>query len=186
MGKMQEVRIHGYGGQGTVTMADLIAYAELLMGREIQTLPSFGMERRGSPVQTSMRLSDEEILIRSNVHTPGYLAVLNEKLVGVAMGEGHADRAHVVVNRSTSRSGSDWPDYGEEVSFYVIDAVEIARSNDLELMGQPLINIPMFGAMARILGIPKEFIEASIKHKWPKGDISHSVKGAERGYEEVM
>jgi pyruvate ferredoxin oxidoreductase gamma subunit len=133
-----------------------------------------------------MRLSDEEILIRSNVHTPGYLAVLNEKLVGIALGEGHADRAQVVVNRSASRSGSDWPDYGAGISFHEIDAAEIARSHDLELMGQPLINVPMFGAMARILGIPKELIETSIKHKWPKGDVSRSVKCAERGYEEVM
>jgi pyruvate ferredoxin oxidoreductase gamma subunit len=182
---MQEVRIHGYGGQGTVTLADLLAYAELLMGREIQTLPSFGMERRGSPVQTSMRLSDEEILIRSNVHTPGYLAVLNEKLVDAALREGHAEQAQVVVNRSATRSGSDWPDYGEGVRFYGIDAAEIARGSGLSLMGQPLINIPMFGAMARILGIPKELIRASIEHKWPKTDVDSSVTGAERGYEEV-
>jgi pyruvate ferredoxin oxidoreductase gamma subunit len=182
---MQEIRIHGYGGQGTVTMADLLAYAELLMGREIQTLPSFGMERRGSPVQTSMRLSDEEILIRSNVHTPGYLAVLNEKLIGIALGEGHADLARVVVNRSAARSGSDWPDYGAGVSFHEIDAAEIARLNGLALMGQPLINVPMFGAMARILGIPKELLKASIEHKWPKIDVGRSVSGAERGYEEV-
>jgi pyruvate ferredoxin oxidoreductase gamma subunit len=186
MGKMQEIRIHGYGGQGTVTMADLLAYAALLIGREIQTLPSFGMERRGSPVQTSMRLSDEEILIRSNVHTPGYLAVLSEKLVGIAMGEGHAEQAHVVVNRSAARIESAWPDYGAGVSFHGIDAVEIARLNGLELMGQYLINVPMFGAMARILGIPRELIKASIEHKWPKTDVSRSVRGAERGYEEVM
>ena len=47
---MTEVRIHGRGGQGVVTAADLIAYAAFTDGHHAQAFPSFGSERTGAPV----------------------------------------------------------------------------------------------------------------------------------------
>ena len=44
-----EVRIHGRGGQGVVTAAELLSVAAFLDGHEAQAFPSFGSERMGAP-----------------------------------------------------------------------------------------------------------------------------------------
>ena len=47
---MFQVRIHGRGGQGVVTAAELLSVAAFLEGKHAQAFPSFGSERTGSPV----------------------------------------------------------------------------------------------------------------------------------------
>jgi pyruvate ferredoxin oxidoreductase gamma subunit len=47
---MFEVRIHGRGGQGVVTAAELLSVAAFLEGKHAQAFPSFGSERMGAPV----------------------------------------------------------------------------------------------------------------------------------------
>ena len=59
---MTEVRIHGRGGQGVVTAADLIAYAAFTDGHHAQAFPSFGSERTGAPVVSYCRIADKEML----------------------------------------------------------------------------------------------------------------------------
>jgi pyruvate ferredoxin oxidoreductase gamma subunit len=44
------VRIHGRGGQGVVTAAELLSAAAFLDGAHAQAFPSFGSERTGAPV----------------------------------------------------------------------------------------------------------------------------------------
>jgi pyruvate ferredoxin oxidoreductase gamma subunit len=44
------VRIHGRGGQGVVTAAELLSVAAFAEGRHSQAFPSFGSERMGAPV----------------------------------------------------------------------------------------------------------------------------------------
>ncbi|MFN3407015.1 MAG: 2-oxoacid:acceptor oxidoreductase family protein, partial [Caldimicrobium sp.] len=46
---MIEIRLHGRGGQGGVTSAELIAIAAITQGKYAQAFPSFGPERRGAP-----------------------------------------------------------------------------------------------------------------------------------------
>ena len=47
---MFQVRIHGRGGQGVVTAAELLSVAAFTEGRQAQAFPSFGSERTGAPV----------------------------------------------------------------------------------------------------------------------------------------
>ncbi|MCL1918329.1 MAG: 2-oxoacid:acceptor oxidoreductase family protein [Peptococcaceae bacterium] len=183
---MLEIRIHGHGGQGTVTLAELIAYAQMKMGRHVQTLPFFGMERRGAPVKTAMRLSDEEILLKSQVYKPHVLVLLSEGLESGAVQQGLHKQGVVLVNRACVAERS-----GENVAANVpgcnpsVDAWGIARACELVLMGQPLINVPMFGAVSRLLGISPQAVTESIEYKWPAGSEA-SVRAALRGYEEVQ
>lgn len=54
---MLELRINGFGGQGSVTLAHLLAQAALENGEQGQALPFFGVERRGAPVRAAVRMS---------------------------------------------------------------------------------------------------------------------------------
>jgi pyruvate ferredoxin oxidoreductase gamma subunit len=55
---MHEVRIHGRGGQGVVTAAELLSVAAFAEGRHAQAFPTFGSERTGAPVVSFCRLSE--------------------------------------------------------------------------------------------------------------------------------
>ena len=61
---MFEVRIHGRGGQGVVTAAELLSIAAFNEGRHAQAFPSFGSERTGAPVVAFCRIGDSEIRSR--------------------------------------------------------------------------------------------------------------------------
>ena len=52
------VRIHGRGGQGVVTAAELLASAAFADGLEAQAFPSFGSERMGAPVIAFCRVDE--------------------------------------------------------------------------------------------------------------------------------
>ena len=47
---MFQIRIHGRGGQGVVTAAEMLSVAAFEEGRHAQAFPSFGSERMGAPV----------------------------------------------------------------------------------------------------------------------------------------
>jgi hypothetical protein len=55
-GNMIEIRLHGRGGQGAVTSAELLALAAIHEGKYAQAFPSFGPERRGAPVVAFCRI----------------------------------------------------------------------------------------------------------------------------------
>ena len=57
---MFQVRLHGRGGQGAVTTAELLSVAGFSEGRYTQAFPSFGSERMGAPVVSFCRFVDEE------------------------------------------------------------------------------------------------------------------------------
>ena len=68
---MFEVRIHGRGGQGVVTAAELLAAAAFTEGRHAQAFPSFGSERMGAPVMSFCRIDDKPIRTREPVIESG-------------------------------------------------------------------------------------------------------------------
>ena len=79
--KMQEIRFHGRGGQGTVVASILLAKAFFKAGYDVQTFPLFGVERRGAPVEAYLRLDKQKILTRNNVYTPDHVVVQDAKLL---------------------------------------------------------------------------------------------------------
>ena len=61
---MFQVRIHGRGGQGVVSGAEMLSVAAFLEGRHAQAFPSFGSERMGAPVMAFCRIDDREVRLR--------------------------------------------------------------------------------------------------------------------------
>ena len=81
---MMQIRIHGRGGQGVVAMAEILAIAFFDNGQIAQAFPHFGVERSGAPIQSFVRVSDQEISSREHVYEPDILVVLDDSLIGKA------------------------------------------------------------------------------------------------------
>ncbi len=155
---MLEMRIHGYGGEGIVTLAELIATAAMKTGKKVQTLPHFGVERRGAPVKALVRLSDAPIYVHSQSYQPDILLVLNIKLLDLALSQGISEQGTVITNCA----------HAVEVPYPSkhIDATGIAMAEKLMAGSVPFINIPLAGAMCAHLGIPFAKMRETIETKW--------------------
>ena len=77
---MFQVRIHGRGGQGVVTAAEMLSVAAFLEGKHAQAFPSFGSERMGAPVVAFCRIADKEIRLREPIQTPDAVIVQDPTL----------------------------------------------------------------------------------------------------------
>ena len=91
---MLQIRIHGRGGQGVVTAAELLSIAAFEQGRHAHAFPSFGSERTGAPVVAFCRIDDSEIRLREPILAPDVLK--SWRRVSRSLGEGIArcDQRH--------------------------------------------------------------------------------------------
>src|SRR5512144_1227565 len=98
---MFQVRIHGRGGQGAVTAAEMLSIAAFLEGRHAQAFPSFGSERSGAPVISFCRIDEREIRSREPISRPDALIILDPTLLHqVDVFGGVAEDGYVLINSS--------------------------------------------------------------------------------------
>ena len=148
---MFEVRIHGRGGQGVVTAAELLSVAAFDEGRHAQAFPSFGSERTGAPVVAFCRIADREIRVREPVVLPDAVVVQDATLLNqVDVFAGLKPEGYVLVNSplTVSQLGLDDLDDGSR-RMMTIPATEIAR----EHIGRPVTNLVMLGGLAAFTGL---------------------------------
>ncbi|MBV8440857.1 MAG: 2-oxoacid:acceptor oxidoreductase family protein [Hyphomicrobiales bacterium] len=102
---MFEVRIHGRGGQGVVSAAEMLSVAAFLEGKHAQAFPSFGSERTGAPVVAFCRIADKEIRVREPIQTPDALIVQDPTLFkALDVTEGLKSDGYLLVNTARSIS----------------------------------------------------------------------------------
>ena len=51
----------GFGGQGVMSMGQLLTYAGMIEGKEVSWLPSYGPEMRGGTANCSVTVSDKPV-----------------------------------------------------------------------------------------------------------------------------
>ncbi len=175
---MLEIRIHGRGGQGVVTLAELLAKAAIKEGQEVQTLPFFGVERRGAAVKAAVRIDSRPIKVRSLSYEPDILVLMHQNLLSIGLAEGLASDAFIVSNGENPLlvSQNQW----------LVNAVEIALRNDLVFGGEPFINVPMLGALTRILDISFSMVEDTIREQWTGKKAVPNIAAAREAYETVQ
>src|SRR3974390_3604769 len=100
---MFQVRIHGRGGQGVVTGAEMLSMAAFYEGRHAQAFPSFGRERTGAPVVAFCRISDREIRLREPIQSPDALIVQDPTLFkALDVTDGLKNDGYLIVNTARS------------------------------------------------------------------------------------
>jgi pyruvate ferredoxin oxidoreductase gamma subunit len=147
-----EIRWHGRGGQGAVTSAELLAKAAINEGKYAQAFPAFGAERRGAPVLAFDRISSETpIRVRAEITSPNVVVVLDSSLLRVVnVTAGLNEKGTLVINSPKALSEVK-ADFGNKWRLAVIDATKIAR----EILGVPIVNTTMLGALLKATGIVK-------------------------------
>lgn len=149
---MRELRLHGRGGQGTVIASKLLAVALFLEGRQVQSFPMFGVERRGAPVTAFLRLDDAPILLRCEISAPDELIVLDATLVGATdVTAGLKPGGHILIN--SPLSPEDFPLLSGRFRVSTVDATGIAIRHGLGSPTQPIVNTAILGAFSTDSGL---------------------------------
>jgi pyruvate ferredoxin oxidoreductase gamma subunit len=150
---MTEVRIHGRGGQGVVTAAELLSVAAFTEGRHAQAFPSFGSERTGAPVVSFCRIADRVIRTREPIVRPDALIIQDATLLHqVNVFEGLRPDGYLLVNSAHS---FDELGLGEFVRGFrrerllVVPATELAQKH----LGRPVPNAALLGGFAALTGV---------------------------------
>jgi pyruvate ferredoxin oxidoreductase gamma subunit len=173
---LKEIRIHGRGGQGSVTAAEVLAKAAFKDGLVSQAFPAFGSERMGAPVRAFCRLSDKAIRTRSEIHTPDYCIVQDSTLLDtVNVFEGIKPGGMVVLN-------SEKPETVHVPEGAVLKAVPGTRIA-MEVIGRPIPNMVMLGAFAGTTGlVTLASLKAAIKERFggKVGDLN--AEAVEKAY----
>lgn len=151
---IQEIIISGFGGQGVMSMGQLLTYAGMLEGKNVSWLPSYGPEMRGGTANCSVIISDKPVA--SPVVTEATTVIaMNlpslEKFEDTLIKEGLLIINSSLIDKKAER---------EDVDKYYIPANEIAD----ELGNARVANMILLGAyLAKTKVLKKESIIESLK-----------------------
>ena len=183
---MFQVRIHGRGGQGVVTAAEMLSIAAFEEGRHAQAFPSFGSERTGAPVVAFCRIADREIRLREPIMVPD--AIISQDptllhLVDVFSGLRKDSYLLINTNKSFEQLG-----LGEFVQGWTpgrlctVSATETAVRH----VGRPVPNVPLLAGFAALSGIIRlESVIKAIQEKFSGKVADGNIAAATDAYAQV-
>ena len=169
---MFQIRIHGRGGQGVVSAAEMLSVAAFLEGQYAQAFPSFGSERNGAPVMSFCRIDDKPIRLREPVTEPDALIIQDPTLLHLAgLFDGLSPNGFVLINASELVELPCPPEHR-----LAIPATELA----LEYVRRPVPNAALLGGFAALTGkLQLESIFAAIRGKF-SGEVGERNVAAAR------
>ncbi|HIH90907.1 pyruvate ferredoxin oxidoreductase subunit gamma [Ignicoccus hospitalis] len=178
-----EIRWHGRGGQGAVTASEIVAKAAIAQGKYAQAFPSFGVERRGAPVEAFTRIDEKPIYIRSKIYEPDIIVVLDPSLLGPKLAEGLKEGGMAIVNTEKTPDEVRKLLGREDVKVAVVNATKIA----LETLKRPIVNTAILGAFAKATGlVDLDALLEAVKEKVPPRTVEANLEAVRRAYEEVV
>jgi pyruvate ferredoxin oxidoreductase gamma subunit len=179
---MTEVRLHGRGGQGVVSAAQLIADAAVLEGKYVQAFPEFGAERSGAPIAAYARLSDGPIEIHSFIRNPNVVMVVDRSMAFFKnTTQGLVNDGWFICNYDgspedlRSKLGLD-----PSVKIITLDATGIA----MKCLGKDYPNTPMLGALLKATGIVgADSLEKALGQRFKGKVLAGNQEALKLGYE---
>ncbi len=180
---MTEIRWHGRGGQGVVSVSRLLADAALSEKKYVQSFPEFGPERSGAPVRGFTRISDEPISIHSQIYNPNIIVIVDPTFVNSTVISGLAKNGIIIVNSDRKPEVLKKTLAVNDARVYAVDARRIA----LDVLGRPIYNTAMLGALIKVASITSvESIEKVIRARFPGAMGEKNVEALKRAYAEVV
>ena len=184
---MFQIRIHGRGGQGVVTAAEMLAQAAFYEDKFAQAFPSFGSERMGAPVVAFCRIDDKEIRLREPISEPDALLIQDPTLLHqLDIFSGISPACYVLIN--TTR----------EIDDLAIDAVVTqlhpgrlftlpATDLALKYVGRAVPNAALLGGFAAMSAMVSiESVERAIGSKFSGAVAKGNVMAARESYHHIQ
>lgn len=140
-----KIFIAGFGGQGIISIGQMIAHAGMLEGKEVTFLPSYGPEMRGGTANCTVIVSDAPISCPI-IDQATCLVVMNQPSL-IRFEKIVAPGGDIFVNTSLIKHKVE----REDVTVHNVDSGEIAK----ELGNERAANIVMLGALIKHLEIVK-------------------------------
>ena len=181
---MFQIRIHGRGGQGVVTAAELLSVAAFREGKHAQAFPSFGSERMGAPVVAFCRISGGDIRTREPIDEPDVVVVQDPTLLhSEDVFLGIAADGYVVKNSGKTAAAlglGDLIDRLPEGHVRTVPASELAS----QFTGKPIPNAVLLGAFAALTGqISLTSVQSAIRDRFPGEVGERNMRAAGAAFE---
>lgn len=176
---LEEIIIAGFGGQGVMSMGQLLAYAGMLEGKKVAWIPSYGPEMRGGTANCAVTISDNEI------SSP----LVTEPSVCIVMNKPSLEKFEPAIKTGgllfVNTSLIDAKPKREDIGIYEIEANEIAN----EIGNSKVANMVMLGAVLEIIKAvnPESILESLRKVLPPQRHslIPLNAQALEKGAEVV-
>jgi pyruvate ferredoxin oxidoreductase gamma subunit len=183
---MFQVRVHGRGGQGVVTTAELLSVAAFSEGRHAQAFPTFGSERTGAPVVGFCRIDDRPIRTHEPVASPDAVIIQDATLLHqVEVFDGLAPDGCLLINTSRSLGDLGLDDYAQRFGRHrviTVPATELA----MKYLRRPLPGAVLLAAFAALTGqIRLASVVAAIEERFPGHVAAGNIAAADAAYEMV-
>lgn len=180
---MIQVRIHGRGGQGVVTAAEMLSVAAFDEGRHAQAFPSFGSERMGAPVVAFCRIDDREIRLREPVAEPDALIVQDATLLHqVDLFSGLRPDGWIVINAARDPAALG---IGELTTRFRRERLLTVPATELALrhIGRPIPNTVLLGGFCAASGIVSAgALEQAIRERFSGAVADANVAAAREAH----
>lgn len=181
---MFEIRLHGRGGQGVVTAAELLSMAAFDEGRHAQAFPNFGSERMGAPVTAYCRIDDRPIRLREPILAPDALVIQDPTLLhSVDVFSGLKPEGYILINSTRSFDELGIAEFAARFPpRHVCDlgATDLAMKH----VGRPLPNAALLGGLAAVTGLLDiESVAKAIREKFPGAVGDANVAAAREAYD---
>jgi pyruvate ferredoxin oxidoreductase gamma subunit len=178
---MFEVRIHGRGGQGVVTAAEMLSIAAFQEGHHAQAFPSFGSERTGAPVVAFCRIADREIRLREPIMNPDAVIIQDPTLLRqIDVFGGLKENGFILIN---TKHSFEELGIAEFVRDWPADRLCALPATDLGLkhVGRPVPNVPLLAGFAALSGKLRlesvcKAIEAKFSGKVAQGNVAAATE----------
>ena len=177
---MFEVRIHGRGGQGAVTAAELLSVAAFEEGRWAQAFPSFGSERMGAPVTAFCRVDQAPIRRREPIAEPDAVVVQDPTLLHhVNVFGGLSPDGCVLINSSRGLSELGLDQAPGARRMLTVPASAIARRR----LGKPIPNVALLGGLVALTEVVTlEALGRAILARFPDESAHANLRAAEDAF----
>ena len=182
-----QIRIHGRGGQGVVTAAEMLALAGFMEGHKAQAFPSFGSERTGAPVVAFARLSPTEIRLREPVLEPDVVLIQDRTLLeSVPVFAGLRPDGFVLVNSSQTPEALGLGDLKRQLPAGHVMCVP-ATKFALAALGRPLPGAGMLAGFAAMTAMMQlKSVEDAYAGKFAGRIAEANAEVARQAYEYVV
>jgi 2-oxoacid:acceptor oxidoreductase gamma subunit (pyruvate/2-ketoisovalerate family) len=182
-----KIVIHGRGGQGAVTASQIIVEAAFLSENfaDVTAFPSFGAERRGAPIQAYAKLSkNKKIWDRSSIEEPDVLIVFDASVLTQQIVDSlKQDGIFIVNSNKDPQYFKNIYNLSDKTKIIVADINKLAIENNLLIDGNPIVNTPILGLLAKAIpDLSLENLKKIIKNRMNEELSEINNKLIEEGY----